>query len=116
MNNTMIKWGWAIISFFWIYWSMTLFADAATVIPSGMEEALTNLYREYYVFVNGFIAFGLLTGVFAFIVLFLQLAAVGSNPYARMFILKEMLVVGISTALLGGFPLMMVLYLTMFTE
>lgn len=110
----MIKWGWAIFSFFWIYWSLTLFADAGSIVPNGMEKALTNLYSEYYIFVNGFIAFGLLTGVLAFIVLFIQLAQVGTNPYARIFILREMLVVGISTALLGGFPLMFVLYLTMF--
>lgn len=94
---------------------MTMRTHATTVVPKGMEKALTNLYKEYYVFVNGFIAFGLLTGVLAFIVLFVQLAQVGSNPYARIFILREMLVVGISTALLGGFPLMIVLYYAMFS-
>lgn len=114
MNNTMLKWGWASVSFFWIYWSLTMFANATNIIPPGMEKALNNLYAEYYIFVNGFIAFGLLTGILAFMVLFLQLGAAGSNPYARIFILREMLVVGISTALLGGFPLMFVLYLNMF--
>jgi hypothetical protein len=98
-----------------MYFAMTMRTHATTVVPKGMEKALTNLYKEYYIFVNGFIAFGLLTGVLAFIVLFLQLAQVGSNPYARIFILREMLVVGISTALLGGFPLMIVLYYAMFS-
>lgn len=118
MFNTAIKWTGLILSFFVAYWSMTLLVnagDATTIIPKGMETALTNFYKEYYVFVNGFIAFGMLTGVLAFIVLFVQLAQVGNNPYMRLFILREMLAVGISTALLGGFPLMIILYYAMFS-
>lgn len=116
MNIKTVKWTGTTLSFLLMYWSTTLMVNASAtgVMPKGMEKALTNLYKEYYVFVNGFIAFGMLTGVFAFIVLFVQLAAAGSNPYARAFILKEMAVVGITTALLGGFPLMIVLYYTMF--
>lgn len=120
MNNTMIKWVWATVSFFAVYWSTTLVVSASdsksvTLIPKGMQQALTNLYREFYIFVNGFIAFGLLTGILAFIVLFLQLGSSGNaHPMARAFILRELLVVGISTALLGGFPLIIVLYLNMY--
>lgn len=109
------KWTLANLTFLIMYFAMTLTTHATTVVPKGMEKALTNLYKEYYIFVNGFIAFGLLTGVLAFIVLFLQLAQVGSNPYARIFILREMMVVGVSTALLGGFPLLIVLYYAMFS-
>lgn len=114
MNNTMIKWVWATVSFFWIYWSLTLFTEATSAVPKGLQTAIVTLYKEYYIFVNGFIAFGMLTGVLAFIVLFIQLAQVGSNPYARIFILREMLVVGVATALLGGFPLLLVIYMEMF--
>lgn len=117
MNNATMKWVWASVSFFWMYWSMTLFSSASgtSVLPKGMEKALTNLYTQYYIFVNGFIAFGLLTGVLAFIVLFMQLGSTAqAHPAARMLILREMMVVGISTALLGGFPLIFVLYLNMY--
>ena len=93
---------------------MTTRVHATDILPKGMNQALTNLYTEYYIFVNGFIAIGLLTGVLAFIVLFVQLGQVGSHPYARLFVLREMLVVAVSTALLGGFPLLIVLYYTMF--
>lgn len=98
-----------------MYWIMTMRVYATDVLPKGMNQALTNLYAQYYILVNGFIAFGLLTGVLAFIVLYVQLGAMGHQPYARMFILKEMVVVGITTALLGGFPLLIVLYYTMFS-
>lgn len=117
MISKTLKWTGTTLTFLIMYWSTTMMAHASqvtSIIPKGMEKALTNLYKEYYIFVNGFIAFGMLTGIFAFIVLFMQLAAAGSNPYARAYILREMAVVGITTALLGGFPLMIVLFYTMF--
>lgn len=114
---TLNKWSITSLSFIVMFWATSVLSHATTnhTIPKGLLPAIQRFYDEYFIFVNGFIAFGMLSGVLAFIVLFVQLGAASTNPHARTFILFEMMMVGISTALLGGFPLMMALYLTMFT-
>lgn len=110
------KWSLTTLSFLVMFWATTLVSNASEMgaISKGLIGALDKLYKEYYIFVNGFIAFGLLSGLLAFIFLFMQLGAASSNPHARAYILFEMGMVGLTTALLGGFPLIIVLYLNMF--
>lgn len=114
LNIKATKWSLAGLSFLVMFWATSVFSHATDKIPKGLVPALGRLYAEYYIFVNGFIAFGLLSGVLAFIILFMQLGAASSNPVARSYILFEMGMVGLTTALLGGFPLIIVLYLNMF--
>lgn len=69
-----------------------------TVLSSGVQAFLT----EYQLLINAGTAFGILTGILAFIVLLMQLSANGDNPNERTKILKELFIVGITTALLGS--------------
>lgn len=105
------------VTFLVMFCAMTTMGMASEMgaISDGLIGAIDRLYKEYYIFINGFIAFGLLSGILAFIILFMQLAAASTNPHARSYILFEMTMVGITTALLGGFPLIIVLYLNMFS-
>lgn len=104
------------LSFMSVFFMSSVFANASAtdVIPKGLLTALTNLYNEYTIFVYGFISFGVLSGLLAFIILFMQLGAASTNPHARAFLLFEMTMVGLTTALLGGFAVVMEIYFRMF--
>lgn len=72
------------------------FNDAA------LTSAFVAFVTEYRVILGAGAAFGILTGILAFIFLLLQLAAKGDNPSERQKVITELAVVGISTALLGA--------------
>lgn len=69
-----------------------------TVLTSGVKAFLT----EYQLLINVGTAFGVLSGILAFIILLMQLSANSDNPQERGKILKELFFVGISTSLLGS--------------
>lgn len=106
-----------MLSFASVFMLNSTFASASggqVGIPKDLWGALTNFYQEYTIFVYGVVAFGVLSGILAFIILFMQLGATGSNPHARTFIMFELCMVGFCTAMLGGFPIVMEIYFNMF--
>lgn len=67
-----------------------------------LQQAFTDFVAEYSVLLSVGSGFGILTGILAFIVLFMRIGANGDNPQERAKAAKELIVVGISTAALGS--------------
>lgn len=86
----------------------------AAGIPKELVKAMGNLWNEYWFYIAVFIAFGVLSGILAFIVLFMRLGANSTNPQERSRIMKEMIAVAICTALLGAFTFITTLYMALF--
>lgn len=97
-----------------MYLSRTVvYADDNTVLHSNkkqVESGFRNLMDEYKIILSGLIAFGMLTGILAFIILLMQLSSKGDNPQARSEIIGKMFKVGITTALLGAFAAVVAIY------
>lgn len=84
-------------------------AYASDKIPD-LKKNFKAFATEYKVYLNISIAFGILTGVLAFIVNLIRLAKNADNPKERKKTLTELAVVGITTAMLGSFGLISALY------
>lgn len=70
--------------------------------PETIDEAWVNFNNDWSDFLNMFIALGLLSSVGIFIYLMIQLAGSASNPYEREKVQKDILVLLVVTACLGG--------------
>lgn len=73
-------------------------------------QAWSELVAEYRVIVAGITGFGAVTSVLIFIYHFIKLGAVADNPWERREVMKNILISGICTALLGGISLILVLF------
>ena len=67
-----------------------------------LQQAFTAFVSEYSLLLSVVSGFGILTGILAFIVLFMRFGANGDNPQERAKAAKELIVVGISTGALGS--------------
>lgn len=83
-------------------------------VQKGFINAVNSFILEYKVHIAGFLGFGIMSGVLAFIVLFMKLGTYSDNPYMRSNVIKELIIVGITTSLLGGLPLIVILFFTTF--
>lgn len=82
-----------------------VYADTATThvqLKQGFSEAWTALFNEYKLQLVGFIGFGMMTSVLAFIINLLKLGQNATNPQQRSHIIKELIAIAITTALLGS--------------
>lgn len=75
----------------------------ATPVEDELNAGLIKFMKEYRVALTGIVAFGVMTGLLAFIFLLTKLAAAADNPKERGEILKELAMVGVTTSLLGSF-------------
>lgn len=91
-----------------------VYADTKVQLKQGFSDAWTALFNEYKLQIAGFIGFGLATSILAFIVNLLKLGNSGSNPQQRSHILKELVALVITTALLGSVGLVMGLFYNLF--
>lgn len=92
----------------------TVYAGSAVQLKEGFSEAWTALFNEYKLQIAGFIGFGLMTSVLAFVINFLKLGQSATNPQQRSHILKELIAIGITTALLGSVGLVMAIFYNLF--
>lgn len=75
-----------------------------------LNQGLIKFMSEYNVLITAVVAIGVLTGILAFIYLLTRLAASADNPKERGEILKELLIVGVVTSLLGAFSFIVGFY------
>lgn len=78
--------------------------------PAQLKKGLVIFLGEYNIIIGAITGVAILTGLLAFIWLLMKLAAQGGNPKERGEILKQMGVVGITTALLGAFTFIVSVY------
>lgn len=71
-------------------------------LGSEFGSAFKALFDEYKLHLAGFIGFGLATSLLAFVVNFIRLGNYSDNPQKRSEVVKELIAVGICTALLGS--------------
>jgi|HigsolmetaAR206D_1030411.scaffolds.fasta_scaffold00003_115 heme/copper-type cytochrome/quinol oxidase subunit 2 len=95
------------------YFLMTMPVNAQE-ISDGLKKSLANLWDKYWFYIAIFITFGVLTGLLAFIILFVRLARHATNPQERSRIFHEMMAVAATTAALGAINLIVALYLSIF--
>ena len=67
-----------------------------------LQQAFTAFVSEYSLLLSVVSGFGILTGILAFIVLFMRIGANGDNPQERAKAAKELIVVVISTSAVGS--------------
>ncbi|MEK5209495.1 hypothetical protein [Psychrobacillus sp. FSL H8-0510] len=84
--------------------------------PKNVDEAWFNLYEDWQKFLAFVLAFGLLTSILIFIMLMMKLSNTGDNPYERQAVLKDILVLFVTTAILGGFGLFVTLVILNFYQ
>lgn len=82
----------------------------ATPVAAELTKGLKIFLKEYRVVVGGVVGFGVMTGILAFVYLLSKLAAVADQPQARAEVLKELLMVGVTTSLLGAFGFIVGIY------
>lgn len=78
----------------------------------GFITAWTELMKEYNVIVSSVVGLSVLTSLLIFIIHMMQLASSSNNAVARSAVLKNVLISGICTALLGGIGLIYMLVYT----
>lgn len=86
----------------------------ATKISEGLKKGMADLWDKYWFYIAVFVAFGVLTGLLAFIVLFIRLGANATNPQERSRIIREMMAVAGTTAALGSITFIIAMYLSLF--
>lgn len=106
--------------FNWIHFALIFYVSTPVLVHAKdgailsdkaiVTNGLVLFLMEYQVVIGGILGFGMLTGLLAFIVLLMRLSATGDQPQARAEILKEMLAVGVTTAVIGSFGTFMLLY------
>lgn len=90
---------------------MTSIAFARPTFP----EAWNAMIDEYNVIISGFIGLSVLTSLLIFIIHFMRLGAIGNNPGNRSKVIQDLMVTGITTALLGAIgTIYAILYYTSF--
>lgn len=83
-------------------------------IPDKLAKKVGVLWDKYWFYLAVFVALGVLTGLLAFIILFIRLGANYTNPQERSRIFKEMIAVASCTAALGSITFIVTLYLSLF--
>lgn len=83
-------------------------------LGSGFGKAFKSLFDEYKLHLAGFIGFGLVTSLLAFVVNFMRLGQYSDNPQKRSEVIKELITVGICTALLGSITVISGILYSMF--
>lgn len=97
--------------FFYLYlWTPV----GATQVAESLKKGLSELWDKYWFYIAVFVALGVLTGMLAFIVLFIRLGANATNPQERSRIIKEMMAVAGTTAALGSITFIITMYLALF--
>jgi hypothetical protein len=91
-----------------------VYADSRIQLNQGFSKAWTDLFNEYKVQLVGFIGFGLATSILAFVINFLRLAQNATNPQQRSHVLKELIVIAVTTALLGSVGIIMGIFYNIF--
>lgn len=97
-----------------VYCYFMIVVPAEARIPNELVKGMSNLWDKYWFYIAVFVALGVLTGLLAFIVLFIRLGANSTNPQERSRIMKEMIVVASCTAALGGFVFIVTVFLAIF--
>ncbi|WCK57726.1 hypothetical protein PP175_27200 (plasmid) [Aneurinibacillus sp. Ricciae_BoGa-3] len=86
-----------------VFLSMFLFFTVPSFAQPKLPDAWKSLMDEYHIIIQGIIGFGILTALLVFIMHMIHLASLGaSNPKARRVILNNILISGITTAMLGA--------------
>lgn len=108
--------GWIYTSLlgFYCYFLLWSPVEAAGLNSEELQQGMANLWDKYWFYLAVIVALGVLTGLLAFIVLFMRLGANSTNPQERSRIFKEMLAVAISTAALGSITFIVTVYLSLF--
>lgn len=83
---------------------------------SDFDRAWEAFMSEWRLILAGISGFGALTSLLVFIIHFIKLASLPSHPIQRQEIFDKMLISAITTALLGGISLVLVLYFGIFFE
>lgn len=84
-------------------------------LKSGFGKAWQELFTEYKIQLAGFIGFGILTSILAFIINFMKLARYSNySPTTRATIVRELIAIAITTALLGSVSIVMGLFYGLF--
>ncbi|WP_144537282.1 hypothetical protein [Bacillus thuringiensis] len=99
-----------IVTLVYTFLLSTYFTHAQSLLGDKFAEAFNDFMAEYQFHIAGGIGFGVMTGILAFITLFMRLGAHADNPTKRKEITNELLVVGICTGFLGAIPLVYMLY------
>lgn len=81
----------------------------STVDDDSVTAAFNALYADWRVFLAWLSGIATLTCILAFIVLMIKLGAAGDNPYERRKVMKELMIVLITTALTGSATLIFAL-------
>lgn len=106
-----------IIITYWIMGIMLLSNFTQTYalgVPAQLQEKVDALWAEYWFYCALFVSIGVLTGLLAFIVLFIRLGANSDNPQERSKVIKEMIAVAGCTAALGSITFIIGLYFSLF--
>lgn len=93
----------------------TYLTHAQSLLGEKFADAFNDFIAEYQFHIAGGIGFGVMTGILAFIMLFMRLGAHADNPTKRKEITRELFIVGICTGLLGAIPLVYMLFVAIVT-
>ena len=88
--------------------NITAYASSVSTSADFMDK-FQAFFSEYKVILGGVTGFGLLTSIAIFIYHFCRLSATASNPQQRAEVLRNLLITGVCTALLGAVPLIVIL-------
>lgn len=85
-----------------LMFSSPAYANQSIQLNDGFTKAWAVLFDEYKIHIAGFIGLGLVSSILAFIINLLKLSQASSNPHQRSRIIKELIVLMITTGLLGS--------------
>ncbi|MEI3892148.1 MULTISPECIES: hypothetical protein [unclassified Bacillus (in: firmicutes)] len=99
-----------IVTLVYTFLLSTYLTHAQSLLGEKFADAFNDFMAEYKFHIAGGIGFGVMTGILAFITLFMKLGAHADNPTKRKEITHELFIVGICTSLLGAIPLVYMLF------
>jgi len=92
---------------------MSLLPIIASAEEDQFSTALNSFFSDWQLFISGFMGVAILSSVLIFIIHMIKLATSGgSHPMIRRKIMGDILVSGVTTALLGGISLVFYLLYT----
>ena len=80
----------------------------------GFQKAMNDFLAEYKVHISGLIGFGIMISISSFVINLIRLGASSGNRGKRAEAIRNLLIAGICTALLGAVPLLYIIIYTTF--
>lgn len=80
----------------------------------GFQRAMNDFFAEYKIHISGLIGFGIMISLSSFIVNLIRLGASSGNSKKRAEAIRNLLIAGICTSLLGAVPLLYIIVYTTF--